>query len=199
MPRGLPQFSINRNSPPDIIAKALVDRNRSKTELEQRFDQLVEQIRERLERLVSPTGRARGKTLVLVGRELRVVDAGETMRWNALLLRLRDRTARGELTEAQHSAFHEIVTRAHSSTPWQRRPAVGLSVDHELHMSWAFEDLPGRSFTISILPDGRVDWFYRDANSGRVDGTADEPTHGLPKRGYDLLAAAFGSQPGGTG
>ncbi|MBL8942902.1 MAG: hypothetical protein JNK45_07140, partial [Myxococcales bacterium] len=189
-------FSIHRGLPPDIIAKALVDGNPRTEEHDQRFDQLLDQIRERL---VSPTWRTRGTTLVLVGRGLRVVAADERIRWDALLHRLRDRTARGELTDAQHTAFLEIVRRAHSSTPSQRRPAVGLSVDHELQMSWAFDDLPGHSFTVSILPDGRVDWFYRDANSGRVDGTADEPTHSLPGEAYDLLAAAFGSQPGGTG
>lgn len=123
----------------------------------------------------------------------------ESAEWDCLLSQLRRRTAHRELSEAQHRTFLVIWGRLDSTAPTLRKPAVGLSLDGALEMSWSFDDLPARSFTTAILRDGSVDWFFRDGRSGRVEGSEDELTGDLPDAAYRTLIAAFTSPCGSTG
>lgn len=58
-------------------------------------------------------------------------------------------------------------------------------------MSWSFNDSPAKTFTIEILQDGRIEWFFRDAISGSAEGTDEEPERDLPESAIELLVANF--------
>jgi hypothetical protein len=111
----------------------------------------------------------------------------ERLRWIAYLASLDDRVASGELTEAQGSRFLSTWRNARRAAPGLRRPSVGRTEDDRLHLSWAFADRPGVVFTVDIEPDGRIDWFYRNATEQSIDGTEDEPEADLPEKALRLL------------
>lgn len=111
--------------------------------------------------------------------------------WTALLDKLATRVVNGSLVAVQHQQFLGIWYEAIRRAPRLRRPAVGLSGDGHLQASWSFTDVPGRAFTIEIDREGSVDWFFRDAEAGLLEGADDElPSH-LPAQAFDLLVQAF--------
>jgi hypothetical protein len=55
-------------------------------------------------------------------------------------------------------------------------------------VSWAYVDLPGKAFTVEILPDGRIEWFFRNRDRAIVAGTLDEPEATVPDDAIEHLA-----------
>lgn len=118
------------------------------------------------------------------------IDA-ESARWRGYLTSLREQVTTGAVSELQRATLLAILGRAQSRSPSVRRPAVGISSEGALQASWAFEDLPARAFTLEILRDGTIEWFYGDGTSGLTCGTGDEPEHDLPDDALELLVGAF--------
>ncbi len=56
--------------------------------------------------------------------------------------------------------------------------------------------MPGRTFTLELFRDGTLEWFFRDAATGEVSGTADEPERELPPQALALLVDAFAAGRG---
>jgi hypothetical protein len=123
------------------------------------------------------------------------IDA-ESARWLAFLKRLSARAAAGEVSGEQRATLLAIWDRALSRQPAMRRPAVGVSAEGVLLASWAFADIPGRTFTLEILRDGSLAWFFRDRTTGNVHGTSDEPERYLPDDALELLASNFAASSG---
>ena len=92
--------------------------------------------------------------------------------------------------ERERKLQRDTLAAILSRVPSVRTPAVGISSDGVLQASWSFVDVPGLVFTLSIPPDGRIEWFYRDAATDIVRGSGD-PVSTLPDEAIDLLAAAF--------
>jgi hypothetical protein len=115
----------------------------------------------------------------------------ESGRWFEFLDSLKARAEIGMVTQAQRTKLLAVWDRALGRQPSLRRPAVGMSDDGSLRVSWSFADLPGRVFTLDLHRDGSVDWFYRDQSSGLVTGTDDEPATDLPEDAVLLLANGF--------
>jgi hypothetical protein len=112
----------------------------------------------------------------------------EPDRWLVFLGRL----ARGEVCDPiQVDAFMGLWTAATERAPALRRPAVTVS-DETVDLSWSFVDVPGMVFVVHILPDGRLDWFYRDPARTLGADEGDEPRE-LPSDALEALAAAFGT------
>ena len=115
----------------------------------------------------------------------------EAVRWAQLLARLERRVEDSSLSPVQRERFLMVWREARSRSQTLRRPAVGVSVDGHLEAGWSFVDLPGRTFTIEIHRDGGVDWFFRDARTGAVEGAGDELPTGLPANAMELLVRSF--------
>jgi hypothetical protein len=75
-----------------------------------------------------------------------------------------------------------------------RRPAIGLGHGKELGLSWSFADVPGKTFTLDILPDGRVEWFFRDLARGLVVGTEGDGEAAVPDAALDHLSELGAAQ-----
>lgn len=114
----------------------------------------------------------------------------ESARWQTFLESLAARVASGETPAAQQRALLSLWETARARQPALRRPAVGFTDDGILQASWSYEDLPASTFTVDILPDGRIDWFYRD---GIVTEGSDEALEReLPAHALTWLADNFG-------
>ena len=50
---------------------------------------------------------------------------------------------------------------------------------------------PRYSVEVDVLPDGRLDWFFRDRTTGVLAGTDDEPVAELPPEFFSRLASAL--------
>jgi hypothetical protein len=67
-------------------------------------------------------------------------------------------------------------------------PSVGPSDNEGLTLSWSTDDWYAE---VSVYPDGRHDWFFRDHVLGSFDGT-DAPARGGPShRFHGLVSAAL--------
>jgi hypothetical protein len=135
------------------------------------------------------SGKASRRTFRLHPLPRPVAIDQESARWSALLDMLEQRTAEGALTMPQKAAFLHVWEKATGRISTLRRPAVGLSDDGILHASWSFADLPGEVYTLDVMRDGSLEWFYRP-KSGPASGS-DEPTAELPERALVPLAMCF--------
>jgi hypothetical protein len=112
--------------------------------------------------------------------DLEVLRAGdETSRWVAHL------AASGDSMPGRR--FRDIWRRIRARFPEVRRPGVRC-LEGQIHLGWSFGDRPGETFTVDIMPDGRVEWFYRNAAKGLVAGTDEEPEEDLPEVAFSLFA-----------
>jgi tetratricopeptide (TPR) repeat protein len=112
---------------------------------------------------------------------------GEAARWIAYLATLERSVERGETRPEQKRCLVDTWSRIRQALPDIRRPAVGRTEEARVALSWSFADRPQVVLTIDIEPDGRVDWFYRDAERGVVRGTEEEPEAALPEEVIQLL------------
>ena len=122
----------------------------------------------------------------------RLGSGDEPERWIGYLARLRQQAISAEITHAQRQAFLSLWQRASARVSRLRRPAVGLKQGQALGVSWSFADVPGKTFTVDILPDGRVEWFFRDLARGLVAGTEDDGEAAVPDEALEHLSA-FGA------
>ncbi|MCA9677589.1 MAG: hypothetical protein KC464_21380 [Myxococcales bacterium] len=111
--------------------------------------------------------------------------------WQALLRTLDARAAAGAACSAQRSQFTATWRRATTQAPSLLRPAVGYSSDGVLLASWSFAHLPGRVFTLDVLPDGSVEWFHQDGSE--IHGS-EGPVPELPDEALERLARGFGNE-----
>jgi tetratricopeptide (TPR) repeat protein len=118
----------------------------------------------------------------------RFSSGDESERWIGYLARLRRQTIDTEITPAQRNAFLSLWQRASTRLSRLRRPAIGLGHGQELGLSWSFADIPGKTFTVDILPDGRVEWFFRDLARGLVVGTEGDGEAAVPDEALDHLS-----------
>lgn len=109
-------------------------------------------------------------------------------RWRALLTSLRAESSGARSKQGQ--AFLDAWSAAREVEPNLRRPAVGWSEDGLLQASWAFEDLPGRTFSLEIQPDGKLAWFFRDLASNKVVGSEEDVAR-LPDLAVAELTKSF--------
>lgn len=112
----------------------------------------------------------------------------ESERWIGYLAKLRRQAIDTEIPYAQRDAFLSLWRRANARIAELRRPAIGLGDDQKLGLSWSFADVPGKTFTADILPDGRVEWFFRDLAHGLVLGTEDDGEIVVPDAVLDYLS-----------
>lgn len=117
----------------------------------------------------------------------RFSSGDESERWIGYLARLRRQTIDAEITPAQRNTFLSLWQRASARISRLRRPAIGLGHGKELGLSWSFADVPGKTFTLDILPDGRVEWFFRDLARGLVVGTEGDGEAAVPDEALDHL------------
>jgi len=140
-------------------------------------------------------GRPRPRTEQLIRphslpRPVAIVDR-ESERWFSFLEALVNRVAAGDVTAVQRDALVGTWDEARRRQPALRRPAVGSSKDGVLQVSWSFHEGPERVFTLDIDRDGGIEWFYRDAQTGLLRGSGDEPVRMLPDEALDLLTSGF--------
>lgn len=109
-------------------------------------------------------------------------------RWLGYLAHLRQQAYDGVVTQIQRTRLLEVWTRAVGRFARLRFPAVGRGPDGQLDVSWAYVDLPGKAFTVEILPDGRIEWFFRNRDRAIVAGTSDEPDATVPDDAIEHLA-----------
>lgn len=112
------------------------------------------------------------------------IDA-ESQHWRSFLARLR---AAPEL-RLQNDALLRVWEEAKKRRPDIPRPAAFFSETNTLHISWAFQALPGVAFAVDISADGGCEWYFRDDAKAICTGTEDEPTLRLPDAAFDLLAS----------
>ncbi len=67
-----------------------------------------------------------------------------------------------------------------------RFPSVGKDEDGIYHLTWAFTDMPHQTFAIEVLPDGRLEWFFRDREKDVTLGSED-PVRRLPTEARKAL------------
>lgn len=94
-------------------------------------------------------------------------------------------------TEAQWDALLEFMRRVDIKYPRRRAPALDLNDRGELLVAFSYQDMPTTTFTMAILTDGRVEWFFRDdtrADAPILAGTPDEPEPCVPDAAIELLA-----------
>lgn len=125
----------------------------------------------------------------------RFSSGDESERWIGYLARLRHQTINAEIPLAQRNAFLSLWRRASARISKLRRPAIGLGHGKELGLSWSFADAPGKTFTVDILPDGRVEWFFRDLARGLVVGTEDDGEAEVPDEALDHLSELEAANP----
>jgi hypothetical protein len=56
------------------------------------------------------------------------------------------------------------------------------------HLAWSKPSRPGLSLTIDVLPNGQLEWFFRDEDGRVVLGTEEEPEPELPQKVLELAA-----------
>ncbi len=115
------------------------------------------------------------------------VHGDELLRWVAYWFKLDRCLAEGEVAQPQVDALRAVWRKARDAVSSVRRPVAGRSDDGGCYLSWSFADLPALLLTIDVDSDGRHAWFFRDADTGETEGTADEPEPRLPDRLFELL------------
>jgi tetratricopeptide (TPR) repeat protein len=118
----------------------------------------------------------------------RFSSGDESERWIGYLAKLRRQALDTEITHAQRQAFLSLWKRASARISRLRRPAIGRGHDQSLGLSWSFADVPGKTFTVDILPDGRVEWFFRDLARGLAAGTEGDGETAVPDAALEHLS-----------
>ena len=108
----------------------------------------------------------------------------ESKRWDALIVHLQWSLCTGLLTSAQWVTFNKVCTDD------LLRPAVGIA-EGILQLSWAYDFIPGRTFTVEILHDGSVEWFFRSEARDICIGTEGHSVSALPPEALEYLRSTF--------
>lgn len=111
----------------------------------------------------------------------RLAQGEEAERYLGYFAHLYQEVVEGSLAREQHSALLSVLRKIHDRIPNIRHPAIGQNIDGLLELSWSFADIPNAVFTIEILQDGRLEWFFQDTAKSQTGGTDEEPVSALPE------------------
>ena len=152
---------------------------------------MTQAVREQLDRSSKPPRDQNVHALRLVRPYHLVTSAPqESARWEGLLDTL-DHPP-GRLSREQIAMVRSIWDRARTRISRLRPPAAGMTEDGEYFLSWNFEDLRGVTLEVTVIADGRVEWFFRDRANSFVTGTEGDPEADLPPVAFSHLRAFLG-------
>lgn len=69
---------------------------------------------------------------------------------------------------AVRALWQELVDRV---GPELRTPAAGPGGDLGFHLAWSYPDV---YVSVEVAPDGRIEWFFKDLQTGEKAGSGDE-------------------------
>lgn len=90
-----------------------------------------------------------------------------------------------QCTPAQRNVLQAVL-----SLP-VRMPAIGMSSDAHLHVSWRFSDRPYLTFTLEVLSEGSIEWFFLDRSGTKTVDGSDVPVRELPEIALAYLRQHF--------
>lgn len=112
----------------------------------------------------------------------------ESVRWLAMLAELVRAELRGELDARQRGAALSLWTRLRDRHPRLRRPAVRISDERTLQLSWSYAEPAGFMFSVDVTEDGRFDWYLRDPLELAGEGS-ETPVDAIPAEVVNRLEA----------
>jgi len=119
-----------------------------------------------------------------------VIATAENIRWANLLQRLATSGLGGKLSSIQTGRFLHLWDSARRTVNLLY-PAVNITDDGVLELSWSYGSRRGKAFTIDVLRDGGMNWFFMDDETGFVKSSGDLPVLEIPADIWARGLAAF--------
>lgn len=91
-----------------------------------------------------------------------------------------------DATVVQRRVATETWQRVLSMEPKSQLPALGLKDDGVLYLSWNYKQ--ARS-SVHIGPDGKIEWYFKDNQTGALVGSDAEPVDEVPPLFFSLMRA----------